>query len=249
MIYIKSKSEIDRLRKGGKILARILDQVIKAVEPGISTYSLNLLAEKLIRKYQAKPSFKGYQGFPASLCASVNDQVVHTIPNAETLLKSGDIISLDLGIWYEGLCTDIARTVGVGKITTEAEHLIAITQESLKNGIAMIKPGNRIGDISSAIQAWVEAQGYSVVRTLFGHGVGRDVHEEPRIPNFGKPKTGEILKPGMVIAIEPMVIIGRHEVITDRDGWTIKTADGSLSAHFEDTVAVTKRGYEVLTKE
>lgn len=248
MISIKNQSDIKKLRQGGKILARILDAVSQAVRPGVSTQSLNNLAEKLIAEAGATPSFKGYQDFPASLCTSVNDQVVHTLPSSKVILAEGDIIGLDLGIWYQGLCTDMARTIAIGKIRPEARHLIEVTEKALQKGISQIRVGRRVGDISVAIQRWVEGQGLAVVRTLFGHGVGYAVHEEPRIPNFGRPSTGPVLRAGMVLAIEPMVTMGHYDLQTASDGWSIATRDHSLAGHFEDTVAVTQRGYEVLTK-
>ncbi len=248
MIYIKTPEEIEKLRKGGVILARILNLVIKKVAPGISTAELNHYAEKLINEQGAEPSFKNYQGFPAVLCASINDQVVHAIPRTDSRLSEGDIISLDLGIWFDGLCTDMSRTVPVGRISSAARKLIEVTNKSLQKGIAQVRPGNRVGDISSAVQKYVEPLGYQVVKTLFGHGVGRSVHEDPRIPNYGKPGTGDKLKAGMVLAIEPMVTIGSSRVVTGEDGWSIATEDGSLSAHFEDTVVVTGDGNEVITK-
>jgi len=248
MILIKTAKEIDRLRKGGAILANILHKVIARVKPGITTQELNSYAEELIRQNNAQPSFKNYQNFPASLCTSVNEQIVHAIPRPKVVLKRGDIIGLDLGIWYEGKCTDMARTVPVGAISVQAKKLIRITNKALDRGIEQVKPGRKVGDISATIQTIAESNDYSVVRTLFGHGVGRKVHEEPRIPNFGKPNTGPILKPGMVLAIEPMLTLGQPQVQTASDGWSIATVDGSLTAHAEDTIAVTDEGYEVLTK-
>ncbi len=248
MINIKSAREIEKLRQGGEILARILDEVIKKVEPGVSTQELNNAAESLMQQHKVKPSFKNYQGYPAVLCTSVNNQVVHSIPKADAVLKERDIISLDAGIWYGGLCTDMSRTVGVGKISIKSQHLINITEQALDKGIESVKPSATVGDISAAIQTFVESYGYGVVRTLFGHGVGREVHEEPRIPNFGQPNSGPKLRAGMVIAIEPMVTIGDYKVQTEADGWSISTVDGSLSAHFEDTIVVTESGHEVITR-
>ncbi|MDD5342237.1 MAG: type I methionyl aminopeptidase [Patescibacteria group bacterium] len=248
MIKQKTAEEIERLRQGGTILARILNNVITAVKPGVSTKELNDLSEKLIREAHAKPSFKNYQGYPASLCASVNSQVVHAIPSPKQILREGDIITLDLGIWYQGLCTDMARTAVVGKISKDVKKLVEVTKEALRIGTAQVKPGNRIGDISAAVQKYVESNSFSVIRTLFGHGVGYQVHEEPRIPNFGQAKTGPLLQPGMVIALEPMVAIGQPDVKTADDGWSVEMADGSWAAHCEDTIVVTEQGFEVLTK-
>ncbi|MFA5106825.1 MAG: type I methionyl aminopeptidase [Patescibacteria group bacterium] len=248
MISIKNQREIECLRQGGKILARVLNTVMAAVRPGVSTQELNDLAEKLILEAGAEPSFKNYQGFPAVLCTSVNDQVVHAIPRPDVIIRDGDIIGLDLGLWYKDLCTDMARTVGVGRIPKESRRLIRVTERALDKAIAQVSPGNRIGDISAAVQHWVESQGFSVVRSLFGHGVGYAVHEEPRIPNYGRPHTGPVLEIGMVLAIEPMVTAGHHEVHTAPDGWSISTRDRSLAAHTEDTVVVTDDGCEILTK-
>ncbi|MBU0707831.1 type I methionyl aminopeptidase [Patescibacteria group bacterium] len=249
MIIVKTAKEIEILRQGGALLARILYKVIDNVMPGVTTQELNDYAEELIRQNKAQPSFKNYQNFPAALCASVNEQVVHAIPRSDVVLRQGDIIGLDLGIWYEGRCTDMARTVPVGTVSAQAMKLLRTANKALDEGIRQVIPGHRIGDISAAIQVVSEKGGYSVVRTLFGHGVGRKVHEEPRIPNFGQPNTGPMLKPGMVIAIEPMLAIGQPQVKTASDGWSIATVDGSLTAHAEDTVAVTDDGYEILTRK
>ncbi len=248
MISIKNQREIEFLRQGGKILARVLNTVMATVRPGVSTQELNDLAEKLILEAGAEPSFKNYQGFPAVLCTSVNEQVVHAIPRPDVIIRDGDIIGLDLGLWYKGLCTDMARTVGVGHISNENRRLIRVTERALGKALAQVSPGNRIGDISAAVQRWVESQGFSVVRSLFGHGVGYAVHEEPRIPNYGRPHTGPVLETGMVLAIEPMVTVGHYDVHTADDGWSISTRDRSLAAHTEDTVVVTDDGCEILTK-
>lgn len=257
MSDLKSLHEINLIREGGKILTRVLQKVARAAESGLTTNDLNKLARELIFSYGAKPAFEGYKEgykpkeshgipYPAALCTSVNDEIVHAIPG-KRILQEGDIIGLDLGIVYKGFFTDMAVTVGIGKIDSKAEQLLKITKKSLEIGIRQVAPGNYIGDIGSAIQEYVESHGFSVVRQLVGHGVGRAVHEEPQIPNYGKPKTGGILQPGMVLAIEPMVTIGNYQIKSSSDGFGFKTIDGSLSAHFEHTVAVTKEGYEVIT--
>lgn len=247
MIIIKKPTEIAVLEEGGKILASIMKKLEEAVEPGVKQSDLDKLANQLARKSKARPSFLGYKGFPAGLCVSVNDELVHSPPTDQSL-QEGDIVSLDYGIWYEGYCTDMARTFGVGRITKKAAKLISVTKKALDLGIAQIKSGNHLGDISAAIQNYVESKGFSVVRELVGHGVGKKVHEPPQIPNFGQPGSGPELKEGMVLAIEPMVNLGTWKVKLLSDKWTFATADGSLSAHFEDTVAVTKNGYKILTR-
>jgi len=236
------------MKKGGKILAWIMKGLQKEVKEGVSTEKLNEIAEKLVKEKGAEPSFKNYRHYPASLCASVNDKVVHAIPNPKEILKKGDIIGLDLGLKYLDYYTDMTVTIPVGKISPKAKRLIVVTQKAMEKALEQVKPGNFIGDISYAIQKYVEGEGFSVVRDLVGHGLGKEVHEEPRIPNYGVAKTGPILSEGMTLAIEPMVTAGSWEVETLDDGWTVKTKDGSLSAHFEHTVLVTKRGYEILTR-
>ncbi len=259
MITIKKPEEIEVLRQGGKILASILAEIVKRVRPGITTIELDKLAEELIAKKGGTPSFKYYQGqdgevpFPTTICASVNEQLVHT-PASDCILKEGDIIGLDIGMKYpaEGVSyfTDMSVTVPVGRVSQLARKLIKVTKNSLALGIAQIKPGNHISDISRAVQAYVESQGFSVIRQLVGHGVGYKVHEEPRIPNYIDKEQKDIeLKAGMILAIEPMVSAGDYLVKTLDDGWTVVTADGSLSAHFEHTVVVTEDGFEILTKK
>ncbi len=267
MIIIKSKNEIEIMSAGGKILAEILGEVAKAAKPGVSTKELDELAKELIFAYGGSPAFLGYQGFPAALCASVNEVIVHAVPGGDKL-KEGDIVGLDLGILYpykdcsgcfmagncppkkniEGLYTDMAITVPVGKISKEAQKLINATKQALEIGLKEVKPGNHIGDIGFAIQQYVEKQGYSVIRNLVGHGVGKKVHEPPIIPNFGKKGEGEKLKQGMTLAIEPMVAMGGYELEKIEDGHGFRTKDKSLAAHFEHTVVVTEKGYEILTK-
>lgn len=257
MVIIKTKKEIGLIREGGKILAGILDRLVREVEPGTTTGQLEELACSLMAKAGGRPAFKGYgagQGarpFPTALCTSVNDQVVHTPAFPARRLEEGDIIGIDIGIEYKGYYTDMAATVPVGRVSGEAGRLIEVTRESLNRGIAQVRPGKTLKDIGRAIQTYVEANGFSVVRQLVGHGVGREVHEDPQIPNFvieNKRFNNVILKEGMVIAIEPMVNVGDFEVETAEDGFSIVTTDGSLSAHFEHTIAVTKNGYEILTR-
>lgn len=253
MITIKTPEEIKILREGGRRLASVLYEVAEKVRPGLATIELDELAEKLIRDNNGESSFKNYKTkedkipFPASLCVSVNDEIVHGIPRRDRILKEGDIVSLDLGMKYKNLYTDMAITVPVGKIDKQAKKLIEITEKSLAEGIRIIKEGNYIGDIGFAIQKYVEKKGFNVVRKLVGHGVGYKTHEAPEIPNFGKKGTREILKSGMVLALEPMITAGSPDIILDSDNWTWKTKDGSLAAHFEHTVVVTKNGAGILT--
>ncbi len=257
MITYKSPAQLDRLRAAGHLLARVLDAVIAAVHPGVTTAELNALAESRIRAAGARPSFLGYRArakgprFPAALCTSVNDQVVHAPPSAR-VLQAGDIIGLDLGLAVaeqgQWLYVDMAKTVPVGRCSRAVERLLRVTEAALVAGMAQVAPGKVIADIGRAVQKKVEAEGYSVVRQLVGHGVGFAVHEEPRVPNYVEPREPAVkLTPGLVIAIEPMVNVGAAEVNILPDGWTVVTADGSLSAHVEHTVAVTETGHEVLT--
>jgi methionyl aminopeptidase len=246
VVILKSSWEIDLIRKSGRIVAEALARLTKLVEPGITTLDLDRLAEEYILKRGAKPAFKGYRGYPYSLCASVNEQVVHALPS-ERKLKEGDIVSLDLGSIVDGYYGDAAVTVPVGQVSEGARRLMAVTQESLQRAIEAAHPGNRLSDISYAVQSAVEVEGFSVVRLFVGHGIGRSLHEEPQIPNFGPPGHGPVLKTGMVLAIEPMVNAGSPDVMILEDRWTAVTCDGSLSAHFEHTVALTENGTEVLT--
>lgn len=247
MIIIKSQDEIDTMREGGKILSSVLKEVIDHVKPGISSLELDSLAYDLLMASGGKPAFKGYQGYPASLCISINSEVVHGIPSKKRILKDGDIVGLDLGFFFKGLYTDMAETVAVGKISKKAQKLLTITQKALQKGIAVIKPENTLGDVGSAIQLFVEKNGFNVVRSLVGHGVGRAVHEEPPVPNYGEAGTGIKLKTGMTIALEPMVTGGDYPVKVLDDKWTVVTKDDSLSAHFERTLVVTNTGNEILT--
>lgn len=251
MNYQKNEQEIQLMRQGGNILAEVLYEVAAAVKPGISTSHLDMLARQGLKARGASPSFLGYRtgnlSFPASLCTSVNNAVVHGIPSPNFILEDGQIIGLDLGAWYKGLCTDMAVTLPVGKASGQSAKLIKVTKAALEQGLKQVREGGRVGDIGEAVEAYVEAAGFNVVRSLVGHGVGRAVHEEPRVPNFGRRGTGPLLKQGMTIAIEPMVNVGTGEVKVLNDGWTVVTADNSLSAHFEHTVLVTKHGFEILT--
>ncbi|AUS98125.1 type I methionyl aminopeptidase [Clostridium thermosuccinogenes] len=252
MISIKSKSELEIMKKGGKILAAALEKVKEAAKPGVTTQELDSLVEQFIIKSGAIPSFKGYEGlpgavdFPGSICASVNDEVVHGIPGLRQL-KNGDIISVDIGVYYEGFHTDAARTFAIGDITPEAERLIKVTEESFFEGIKHAVKGKRIVDISAAIQDHVEKNGYSVVRDYVGHGIGREMHELPQIPNFRTRERGPRLEPGFTLAIEPMVNQGGYQVKLLKNRWTVVTADGSLSAHYENTIAVTDGEPIILT--
>jgi methionyl aminopeptidase len=258
MVTIKKPKEIEILKTGGKILADVLSELVTKAKPGIKTIELDKLAEKLITQKGGIPSFKNYKSlpkelpFPTSICASVNNQLVHT-PASNQQLKNGDILSIDIGMKYpakgKGYFTDMAVTISIGKVSALTRKLIKVTKKALAIGISQIKPGNKISDISRAIQTYVEAEGFSVVRQLVGHGVGYEVHEEPRIPNYIDPKQkNPILKEGMILALEPMVNVGESAVKSLSDGWTVVTADNKLCAHFEHTVAVTKTGSEILTK-
>ncbi len=229
------------------IVAEILRALEEVVKPGISTKEIELIVEKMVRDRGATPAFKGYRNYPASVCTSVNDQVVHGIPSSLTL-NEGDIISVDLGVYLDGFYGDAAVTLPVGKVSPLAEKLIRVTKEALALGIKRARPGNRVSDISHAIQKYVEANSFSVVRSFVGHGIGRSLHEEPQVPNFGEPGRGARLREGMTLAIEPMVNAGSHEVSVLDDGWTAVTVDGSLSAHYEHTVAVTASEPRILTK-
>ncbi len=247
MILLKSKDELKIMREGGLILAAIMERLKSIIKSGVTTAEIDSLAEDLIRQEKALPAFKGYQDYPATTCTSMNSEVVHGIPGARKL-EDGDIISIDLGLSYKNYFSDAAFTVGVGKIDSKAKKLIEVTRDSLSEGIKAAKPDNRLGDISSAVQRHVEKNGFSVVRQFVGHGIGRNLHEEPELPNFGRPGRGEVLKAGMVLAIEPMVNMGTWECEIQEDGWTAVTSDKKLSAHFEHTVAITEKGPEILTK-
>jgi methionyl aminopeptidase len=249
MIILKSLQEIEKIRKASLIVADVLDSIREIVRPGVSTLALDEFAERFIRRAKAIPAFKGYRGYPKTLCTSVNSEVIHGIPSKDILLNQGDIVSIDVGVIVEGFYGDAAVTLPVGTIAPEAERLIKVTEESLYQGIAEARAGNRLFDISHAVQGHVESHGYSVVREYVGHGIGRSLHEDPQIPNFGEPEQGPRLKPGMVLAIEPMVNVGGSATVVKEDHWTAVTADGSLSAHFEHTVAVMPDGPWILTKK
>ena len=248
MILIKSKEEIGKMAKASEIVAGAIEAIRSIITAGVTTKELEQVAEDIIRSRGGIPAFKGYRGYPASICTSVNDEVVHGIPSVGRKLEEGDIVSIDLGVIYKGYIGDAAVTIPVGKITDEIRRLLQVTEQSLYAGIEKARANNRLTDISNAIQRFVESNGYSVVRAFVGHGVGRALHEDPQIPNFGPPGKGPRLKPGMTIAIEPMVNEGTHEVFLLDDGWTAKTSDGKLSAHFEHTIVIYKDGAEILTK-
>ncbi|MBM3781209.1 MAG: type I methionyl aminopeptidase [Acidobacteria bacterium] len=246
MIVCRSAEEIDKLARVNALVAQVLAELMRVVEPGVSTLDLDQLAERRLREAGALPAFKGYHGYPATICASVNEQVVHGIPNAR-LLTSGDIVSVDMGAKLDGFFGDSAVTVPVGIVTAQAQRLLDVTSASLDRALSAVTPGNRVQDIGAAVQQHVEAQGFSVVREFVGHGIGTALHEEPQIPNYGTPGRGARLAEGMVLAIEPMVNAGKPAVKVLSDGWTAVTKDGSLSAHFEHTVVVTAEGCRILT--
>jgi methionyl aminopeptidase len=251
-IELKTAKEIDKMRIAGRVVAEVLEKLHQIIKPGISTKDIDVFAEKYIRSLKMIPAFLGQKGktypFPNTACVSINDEVVHGIPNALRKLKSGDIVSVDIGVLYDGYYGDAARTYPVGTISPQAAKLLEITKLSLERGIEQAVSGKRLGDISYAVQKTAEAEGFSIVRDFTGHGIGRDLHEDPPIPNYGKADSGIKLSAGMVLAIEPMVNAGRYEVEMLDNDWTIITKDGSLSAHFENTVAITESGNEILTR-
>lgn len=247
MIIIKNDSEIELMRHAGKVVGETLAILEEKIKPGITTADLDRIAEEYITRKGAKPSFKGYNGFPASICSSVNNEVVHGIPSGNVVLKEGDIVSVDCGAILNGYQGDAARTFTVGKVSEEAEKLIQVTKESFFKGVEKAMVGNRLTDVSHAIQEYAEGLGYSIVRDYVGHGIGRDMHEDPEVPNFGRPGRGPKLCHGMVLAIEPMINIGNYNVTVRPNGWTVVTVDGSLSAHYENTVAILDNGPEILT--
>jgi methionyl aminopeptidase len=247
MVILKQPDEIAKARASNRIVAEVLNELREKVKPGVTTKELNKIAEDLTAKRGAKPAFKGYRGYPYSLCASVNDEVVHGMPS-NRVLKEGDIVGLDYGVCYQGLYGDSAITLPVGKVSEQAMRLMQVTEQSLYAAIGQACDGNRLGDISAAVQETVEAAGYSVVRDFVGHGIGKSMHEDPQIPNFGKKGRGIELKRGMILAIEPMVNVGKYNVKILSDGWTVITLDGSLSAHFEHSVAITDNGPEILSQ-
>jgi methionyl aminopeptidase len=247
MIVSKSKVELDLMREAGRIVALTHKELQQAVRPGITTKELDQIADDFIRKQGALPSFKGYHGYPGSICASVNEEIVHGIPG-KRVLEEGDVISIDIGANIHGFHGDSAWTWGVGQISETAQKLLDVTEACLFKGLEQARDGNRLTDIGHAVQTYVESHGFSVVREYVGHGIGQQMHEDPSIPNYGPPGRGPILKTGMTLAIEPMVNVGTHKTRTLQDNWTVVTADGTLSAHFEHTVAVTENGPEILTK-
>ena len=249
MIIYKSPDEIDKMRVAGRIVAGTIERVLAAVAPGKSTADLDAVAERYILEQHAAPSFKGYRGFPATICTSLNQEIVHGIPSPKRVLKEGDLLSLDFGAIWEGFHADSAVTVFVGgqAPSAEAEKLVRVTEEALEAGISQIRPGGHLSDISHAVEQVAVGAGFEVVKEYVGHGVGRALHEDPQIPNYGPPGRGPAMKPGLVIAVEPMVNLGGWETRVLADDWTVVTADGSLSAHFEHTIAVTEDGHEILT--
>ena len=248
MIYLKNAQQLDCMRKSGALLYDVLGRLREAVKPGMSTAELDVYAEQLIRKNKAIPSFLDYQGYPASICASVNDEVVHGIPSEDMILKEGDVLSVDCGLILDGWQADSAFTVGVGPISPENQKLITVTEECFFKGIRQAIAGNHLGDIGYAVQSHAESHGYGVVRDLTGHGIGRNMHEEPSVPNFGRPGHGTRLRAGMTLAIEPMITAGDYHVAELEDGWTIVTEDGSWCSHYEHTIAINEHGLpEVLS--
>jgi methionyl aminopeptidase len=246
-IRIKTPEELQTLLDAGKILARVVANIKSSLKIGMTTRDIDVLAEKLIAEEGVLPAFKGYRGYPACACVSVNEQIVHGIPG-ERVIKANDLVSIDIGIIHQKYFSDMAVTVGLGDVDASRQKLIDVTRQALYKGIAQAKSGSRLGDLSHAIQAYVESKGFSVVRDFVGHGIGRELHEDPEIPNYGHPGTGPVLRPGMVLAIEPMVNMGGHQTKTLDDGWTVITADRKPSAHFEHTIAVTEQGPVIFTE-
>ena len=248
-IVLKSAGELEVMAESGRIVARVLRRLGESVRPGMATGELETVARELIAAEGAEPAFLGYMGYPAAICASVDDEVVHGIPSGKRVLREGSILSIDVGVRFDGYYGDAAATFPVGKVSGKAGELLAVTREALAAGIERMQPGGRLYDVSAAVQKYVEARGFSVVRDFVGHGIGVSMHEEPQVPNFGTAGTGPEIRPGLVLAIEPMVNVGGWQVKVDADGWTVRTRDGSLSAHFEHTVAVTEGGPVILTVE
>ncbi len=248
MIEIKTPAEIESMRRASRVVAEVLAQLKPLVKPGVTTAELDKFAEKRVRELGAVPAFLGYRGYPATLCVSINEEIVHGIPSPKRVVREGDIVSLDMGAVCGGFYGDAAVTVAAGEISGQARRLMAVTSGSLEAALSKVRAGARLGDVSRAVQEYAEGNGMSVVREFTGHGIGRHLHEEPSIPNFGKPGTGPVLKPGMTLAIEPMLCLGRADVIVKNDGWTAVSADGSLAAHYEHTVAVTEDGCDVLSR-
>jgi methionyl aminopeptidase len=247
VINVKTPHEIDLMARAGDLLQRVVEELKQACEVGVRTEELDALANRRIREAGARPGFLGYHGFPKSICVSINDEAVHGIPGKRRI-KDGDVVSLDLGLVLDGFWADMGCTVLAGRVTPEARRLVRVTDECLAIAIGQAQPGNRLGDISAAVQRHAEENGFSVIRQFVGHGIGRSMHEEPQVPNFGTPGTGPVLKPGITLAIEPMVNQGSEDVYVKPDGWTVCTSDGALSSYVEHTVAVTKDGPRVLTR-
>jgi methionyl aminopeptidase len=247
MIELKTDDEIERIRVAAQIVARTLDLIGESIRPGISTEELDQIAEDYIRSQGAVPAFLGYNNYPKSICVSIDEEVVHGIPTKERKIREGHLVSVDIGSFIDGFYGDSARTFAIGEVDNNRLRLLEITETALAEGISKARDGNRLGDISSAVQTTAESAGFSVVRELVGHGIGRRMHEEPQVPNYGNPGTGVNLKTGMVLAVEPMVNMGGYEVVTKPDRWTVVTADGSLSAHFEHTIAITANGPDILS--
>lgn len=246
MVYTRNRDEIALIREAAQLVAKTLQMLGSHVRPGVTTGELDRMAEQFIREHGARPAFKGYRGFPASICPSVNDEVVHGIPGARAL-REGDVVGIDVGVEWKGYFGDAAHTFPVGEVDAETAKLLEVTSEALRLGVEQARKDNRVGDVSHAIQSHVERNGFSVVRELVGHGIGREMHEEPAVPNFGPPGRGPRLMTGVVLAIEPMVNVGGPDVLTRTDGWTVATRDGTRSAHFEHTVAVGENGPEILS--
>jgi methionyl aminopeptidase len=248
MVIRKSRTELETMHRANVLVARVLRRLKETIAPGVTTATLDEIAEETIRSAGAVPAFKGYRGFPASLCVSINDEVVHGIPSRKRVVREGDIVSLDVGTVVDGFCGDGAVTVPVGDVSKETEKLLRVTEGALLKGIEKVHMGNRVSDIGHAVQSYVEDQGFAVVRDFVGHGIGTQMHEEPQVPNYGEPGRGQRLLPGMVLAIEPMVNAGKHSVKVLSDNWTVVTLDGSYSAHFEHSVAVTDNGPWILSQ-
>lgn len=246
-VTIKSLREIELMREAGRILAKTHEELAKNLRPGMSTWDIDHMGEEIIRSYGCIPSFKNYNGYPASICVSVNDEVVHGIPHKEHFLDEGDIVSLDAGVIYKGYHSDAARTYGIGEIDDDAKKLIEVTRQSFFEGIKFAKAGNHLNDISAAIQKYAESFGFGVVRDLVGHGIGSHLHEDPEIPNFARKRKGILLQPGMTLAIEPMITEGSYEVVWLDDDWTVMTEDGGWAAHYENTILITKGEPEILS--
>lgn len=247
MIYLKTKRQIELMKEACRITKGMLDIVEKNIKPGVSTLELDQIAEDYCRSQGAIPNFKGYGGFPGAICTSINDVIVHGIPKANVILKEGDIISIDCGAYIRGFNGDAARTFPVGKISKEKQQLIDVTKQSFFEGIKGLKVGDKIGDIGERVQKYAESFGFSVVREMVGHGIGRELHEDPEVPNYGHKGFGPTIENGLCIAVEPMINMGKKEIVIDKDGWTTRTKDGKPSAHYENTLAITDEGVEILT--